>query len=185
MNRTNDEEVTTVLTSATENATNINPNEASYDDQPAKYSDYGTPTYEKFTRYNRGWNGPKRENKEVNRNQDNLAIFDALSGRVGLTDYQKSKGRRTLTQLDLPKIGKSVDVVAFAICILVANDDVHNGHRYWPNGDKDNHPEAFTSWKSVSDPDNPFEIVADSLSHDEAAILSVLRTVDSRRDEAA
>lgn len=169
MHRTNDEEVPSVLTSATENATNINSNEASYDDQPAKYRDYGIPKYQKFSRYNRGWNGPKRENKEVNRNQDNLAIFDALAGQVELTNYQKKKGRRTLSRLDLPKLGRSVDLVAFSLCALVANDDVHDGHRYWP---------------TEKDTDEPFERVAGGLKHDEDTILGMMLTLDARRDEA-
>lgn len=167
MHKTNDEEVPSVLTSTSENATNINPNDASYSDQPAKFRDYGTPTYEKFSAYNRGWNGPKRENKEVNRNQDNLAIFDALAGQVELTSYQKSEGRRTLSRLDLPRIGKSVNLVAFSVCILVANDDVHDGHRYWP---------------TAKESDSEFERVADNIDFSDNAILSAMLTVDARRD---
>lgn len=167
-NQMNDAEVGIQLTSATENATNIIPKEASYEDQPAKYRDYGTPTYEKFSHYNRGWNGPKRENKEVNRNQDNLAIFDALAGQVELTDYQKAEGRRILTQLDLPNLGRSVDLVAFSVCILVANDDVHDGHRYWP---------------TANDTCSEFTQIAENIGYDSNTILSVMLTVDARRDE--
>lgn len=161
MHRTNDEEVPTVLTSTTENATNINPNDASTDKQRRKYS--------RLSKYNRGtWNGPKRENKEVTLQQDNLAIFDALAGQVDLTSYQKTKGRRILTQLDLRKIGKSVNLIAFSVCILVANDDVHEGHRYWP---------------TAKDTDDDFGRVAEGIDHDEDSILSGMMTVDARRDE--
>lgn len=161
MHRINDEEVPTVLTSTTENATNINPNDASTEKQREKFS--------RLSKYNRGtWNGPRRENKEVTLHQDNLAIFDALGGQVDLTDYQKKKGRRILTRLDLPNIGKSVNLIAFSICALVANDDVHDGYRYWP---------------TAKDTDEVFERVAESINYGEDAILSGMRTVDARRDE--
>lgn len=168
MNEPNDEEVPTVLTSATENATNINPNEASYDDQPAKFRDYGTPTYEKFSQYNRGWNGPRRENKEVNHNQDNLAIFDALAGQVELNGYQKSEGRRILQRLNLGELGRPVNLIAFSICAIVANDDVPDGNRYWPTS---------------NDNDEDFCRVESNLDHDEGTILSGMLTVDSRREQ--
>jgi hypothetical protein len=162
MTRINDEEVPTVLTSKTENATNINPNDASTTDQREKF--------QRLSKYNRGiWNGPRRENKEITRHQDNLAIFDALAGQLDLTEYQKEKGRRTLTQLDLPKIGKPVHLIAFSICILVANDDVHDDHRYWPTA-KNN--------------DECFERVADGLEYGDNTILSGMMTVDARREEA-
>lgn len=163
MNEPNDEEVPTVLTSATENATNINPNDASSEKQRKKFS--------RLTKYNRGiWNGPRRENKEVTLSQDNLAIFDALAGQVGLTDYQKKEGRRILQRLNLGKLGRSVSLVAFSICALVANDDVPDGHRYWP---------------TAKDTDDEFSRVADGLSYRDETVLSVMITVDAHREEVA
>lgn len=159
----NDDEVATSLTSATENATRIDAGDATTEKQRSKFS--------KFSKYNRGiWNGPRRENKEVTRRQDNLAIFDALAGQLDLTSYQKKEGRRTLDSLNLQKIGRSVDLIAFSICVLVANDDVPDGYRYWPR---------------ANNADEDFQRVAEGLDHDLDAILSGMMTVDAKREEGA
>jgi len=159
----NDDEVGAQLTAATGNATNINPNDAQTEKQRKKFS--------RLSKYNRGiWNGPRRENKKVTRRQDNLAIFDSLAGQLELTNYQKKEGRRVLDALDLRKIGKSVDLIAFSVCVLVANDDVPDGYRYWPR---------------AKNADSDFRRVAGNLRHDLDAILSAMMTVDGLREEVA
>ena len=168
MNNNTEEEMPSVLTSETENATNINYNEASYEDQPDKYRNYGTPKYKRLSLYNRGWNGPNRENKEVTHRQDNLAVFDALAGQLELTSYQKTKGKATIDKLDLQRIVRSIDLVALCACILVANDDVVDGYRYWPR---------------ANNADADFQRVIDGIDYDLDDVLSMMLKLDSLRDE--
>lgn len=168
MNNLTEEEVPSVLTSETENATNIYPSDASYEDQPDKYRNYGKPKYERLSLYNRGWNGPNRENKQVTHRQDNIAVFDALAGQLELTSYQKQRGKATLDDLDLRRIGRSIHLVALCVCILVANDDVVDGYRYWPR---------------ANNADADFQRVVDDIEFDLDTILSMMLKLDSLRDE--
>ena len=157
----NDAEVPEPLTSRTENATNINPKDASTKKQRKKFS--------RLSKYNRGiWNGPRREKKEITRRQDNIAIFDSLASQLELTSYQKKKGRRTLDRLDLRRVGLPTNLIAFSICVLVANDDVPDGYRYWPR---------------ANNTDADFRRVSKNFPHDVDSILSAMMRVDELRDE--
>lgn len=151
-----------VLTSDTENATTIPVKDAPPEKQQK---------FRRFRAYNRGlWNGPKRENKEEIRRQDNLHVFDALSSQLELTQYQKARGRETLDDLHLKSFGKSVEHVIFGICVLVVNRDVEDGYRYWP------HPQ-------VKQNDAVFKDVADGLGLDLGDQLSVVQQVAYRIGE--
>lgn len=155
MENTKEREPPNVITSDTSNATKLQPKEAKPKD---------SAKFRRFRAYNRGtWNGPKRENKEVVHRQDNLHRYDCLSSSLSLTDHQKSKGRTILDQLPLGKLGRPIDDVIFGICVVVANEDVRNGSRYYPN------PEAAG--------DVQFEKVAGSLGLDRSAQLSIIETV--------
>lgn len=124
MKHTEERQPPDVLTSDTDNATIIEPKEASPDDR-AKFR--------RFRAYNTAtWNGPKRENKELIRRQDDLHRFDSLASSLNLTDYQKSRGRGILDDFDCHAFGYSIDHIIFGICVVIANDDVDNGTRYWP-----------------------------------------------------
>lgn len=124
-----------VLTSDTENATIIPVGEA----PPAQHQKYAN-----FRAYNTDlWNGPRRENKEAIRRQDNLHIYDALASELELTDYQKKEGRRIFDDLNIRSFGKKVEYIIFAVCVLVANRDVPDGHRYWPHPQAQNNSELF------------------------------------------
>jgi hypothetical protein len=141
-----------VITSDTNNATTIQPKEA----PPGKRR-----KFKKMRAYNTGrWNGPKRENKEVIFREDNLHRFDAISSSLGLSDYQKQRGRTAFDDLHVRSIGLKVDTIIFGICVLVANAAVDDGCRYYPN------PEA--------EGDSQFEEVADSLDLDRGDQLSVI-----------
>jgi hypothetical protein len=113
-----------VITSDTENASRVEPKDA----PPHKRK-----KFEKFRAYNTGmWNGPKRENTEQFRHQDNLHRFDSISSTLCLTDYQKSRGRSLMVNFDFQDIGHSIDHVLFALCVLLVNDDIGSGCRYYP-----------------------------------------------------
>lgn len=119
----------TVVTSDSENSTKIRPDEA----LPHKRK-----KFRKFRAYNTGmWNGPRRENTEQFRRQDDLHRYDAISSKFGLTDYQKARGRKMIDNIGFERF--SVDEAAFGICMVVANEDAiatEDGEhplRHYPN----------------------------------------------------
>jgi hypothetical protein len=149
-----------VITSDTENATKIHPDEASPDKRRK---------FRKFRAYNTGtWNGPKREHKDVVYNQDNLHRYDSIASALSLTDFQKRRGRELVPSLDFRKMGMEIDQFLFALCILVVNDDVRDGSRYYP------HP------KATGDPD--FEKVGSDLNLDREAQISAVEKVREETD---
>jgi hypothetical protein len=150
-----------VVTSDTDNATRVEPKDA----PPQKRH-----KYEKFRLYNTGmWNGSKRENKPQVRRQDDLHRYDSLAASLNLTQYQRSRGRKVLDDLDLHEAtgGISIDHIIFGICVVVANDDVGDGTRYWP------HPES-------PDNDQRFPEVAQSLGLDRSEQMSAIQKVMKR-----
>lgn len=141
MDHTDERTAPDVLKSDTDNATTIRPSEA----PPGKRA-----KFRRLREYNRDmWNGPKRENTEEFRRQDNLHRFDAIASTLGLTDTQKGRGRELFDSLCLTKFNRrtkqadTVDVVVFGLCVLIANDDVRNGTRYWPRKNAGNNDELF------------------------------------------
>jgi hypothetical protein len=144
-----------VITSDTDNATKIHPSDA----PSHKYQQF-----QRFRAYNTGmWYGPEEENKEKVRRQDNLHRYDSIASSVELTDYQKSRGRSLLDEIKVKDVGINVDSIIFAICVLVANDDVSEGSRYYP------HPEAAG--------DEMFVSVGESLELDRADQISAIEKV--------
>jgi len=160
-----EKEPSEVLTPDTENATYFNYNEA---EEPNSYSK--TPVnYKRIQLLNRGsWHSRYEENKEVTHRRDNLAILDALSSQVELTNFQKKKARRIFDELELGKMGRSVRLVAFGVCAVVANDDVANGSRF--------HPQMKNS-------DELFEGLADRLGFTEGQLHTIIGVVNNRRTE--
>jgi len=158
MEHTEEREPPDVMTSDTNNATKVQPKDA----PPHKRE-----KFRRFKAYNRGtWNGPKRENKEVIRRQDDLHRFDSISSALNLNARQKSQGRKMLDNIEVTKKGIGVDVVIFGICAIVANADVPDGSRYYP------HPEATG--------DDDFEKVADSLGFDRHDQISAIEKVRAK-----
>lgn len=116
-----------VLTSDTDNATKVQPKDA----PPHKKA-----KFRRFRAYNRGtWNGPKRENKEVIRRQDDLHRYDSVASTLLLNKYQKNRGRKIFDDLDFHHFGQKIDHIIFGVCVIVANADVENGSRFYPNPD--------------------------------------------------
>jgi len=158
MERVDEQQPPTVVTSDTDNATQIRPDEAPPDKRTkAKV----------FKAYNTGlWNGPRRENTEAFRRQDDLHRYDALASSLDLTDFQKQRGRKVMDDLDFHEMGKPIDHIIFGVCCAVANDDVEGGTRYWP------HPDATG--------DARFEDVADNLGLTQRQQLSAVQQVKAR-----
>jgi hypothetical protein len=125
MEHTEQREPRDVITSDTENATVIRPREASKDLR-AKFR--------RFREYNRGtYNGPKRENTELIRRQDDLHRYDSIASKVLLTRYQKERGRKIFDGLDFHDFGGGIDQIIFGVCVFVANQEVDSGARFYPN----------------------------------------------------
>jgi hypothetical protein len=113
------------VTSDTDNATTIQPSDAPL---------HRRRKFEKFRSYNTNmWNGPRRENTEQFRRQDDLHRYDSIAASLDLTSYQKSRGRKMLDNFGSHTFGYSIDHIIFGICVLTANLDVEDGCRYYPN----------------------------------------------------
>jgi hypothetical protein len=152
-----------VIASDSENATKIQPKDAPPDKREK---------FRRFRAYNTDmWNGPKRENTEEFRRQDNLHRYDSIASSLHLNSYQKSRGRQILDDLDVRSFGLCVDNIIFGICVVVANSDVHNGTRYWPE-----HPDQKTGDESA------FEKVAESFDLGWRKQMSVIKKIQSRVD---
>lgn len=153
-------EPSTVLTPDSDNATYFDPTEV---------KETTSINYKRLRLLNRGtWNDRREENKEARHRSDNLAILDALSSQLELTEHQKKKARREFDHLNLGKIGKPVNLVAFGVCTVVANDDVHNGSRYHPK---------------MNNPDELFAEIADDLNFTTTQLHSIVGVVNNRRRE--
>lgn len=161
MENVNEKEPPDVLTSDTENRTTI----------PVKDAPpHRREKFRKFRAYNTDmWNGPRRENTEQIRRQDNLHTYDAIAAQMDLTDFQKHRGRRVFDDLHVKSLGKPVEHIIFGVCLAVANEDVPEGTRYWP------HPESAAN-------DETFRDVADSLGLDLKEQLSVVQQVKAKSE---
>lgn len=144
-----------VITSDTDNATKIQPKDAPPDKKQK---------FQRFRAYNTGtWNGPKRENKEAVHRQDDLHRYDSIASSLGLTDYQKRRGRKIFDKIDITTKRIGVDVFIFSVCVIVANSDVENGTRYYP---QPNAPD-----------DKVFSNIANSLGIDRGQQISAIEKV--------
>lgn len=162
MERIDEKQAPTVLTSDTDNQTKIDPSEA----PPGKRE-----KFKRFRAYNTGlWNGPRRENTEQFRRQDDLHLYDSLAAQCGLTPYQKERGRRLLDTFSIGEYTNqrvSAAEVMFSLCAVVANDDADGGTRYWP------HPET-----KINDPD--FKRIAADLGTDWRVLVGLMMKLDHR-----
>jgi len=158
-----EKEPSEVLTPDTENATYFNPDEVSNSNWTGK-----TPVnYSRLLLYNRDtWKDRWEENKEVKHRQDNLAILDALSSQLQLNSYQKKEARRFFDSLDLGDFGKSVRLVSFGVCAVIANEDVEGGSLYHPQ---------------MKDPDDLFVNIANRLDFTDKQLHSIIGVLINER----
>lgn len=144
------------LTPNTENATFFKPEESNDPEH-----------FDRLRLYNRGtWKDRREENKAVTHREDNLAILNAIACQLDLPKFQKSEAQRIFDQLDLQRIGKKASVVAFGVCLIVANQYCPRGKRYWPTG---------------NNTDTEFERIADDLGLNTSRQLSIIHVVNYRK----
>ncbi len=117
-----DEESEEPLTTPdTENATIFHATEA-----PEGRREY----YKRLNGYNTGiYNGYWTDQTKIRR-LDNLAIYDAVSSQLELTNHQKRIGRDMFDSLNLRKIGSQVPVVALCVASIACRPDRRIYHPY-------------------------------------------------------
>ncbi|SEL19424.1 hypothetical protein [Haloferax larsenii] len=111
-------------------------------DGTEKFSDY----YSRLAAYNSGiWNGKWADNS-LRREQDNLALFDAIASQLELTDYQHRRGRQLFAELDLAELSSpnGIDAALCAVCVaaVVARED---GRMYHPSRPEDANDGLFSA----------------------------------------
>lgn len=147
-----------VLTPDANDATHFDPDDV-YGSTPINYS--------RLLLLNRGtWKSRWEENKEVTHRRDNMYILSAIASQLELTDYQKEEARNVFDEIELGEIGKPVRLVAFGVCAVVANEDVHDGCRYHPQ---------------MNDPCELFVHIADRLDFTTSQLHSIIGTVNHLR----
>lgn len=120
-----------IVSPDTDNATQFHPDEA-----PPELREQ----FERFERYNSGlYNGDWVDKAKIRRIH-NLAIFDAISGQLELTEYQKRRGRQIFDRINLRRFGHPVELVAFCVCMWVARED---GRLYHPKRSSENNDTLF------------------------------------------
>ena len=99
--------------------------------------------WKRFHGYNNGlWNGKWADKKKLFA-QDNDRIFDSIAGQIGLTRYQKDRGRSLFQDIHHSSHGSYYRVVdiAFYVCVLVANEEyAGKGRIYHPGKKNYSHP---------------------------------------------
>ena len=131
----------------TENATKFYGFDASanYDsthrlDGTGKIADH----YSRLAAYNTGVRNGKWGDNELLRQQDNLALFDAIASQLELTRYQHERGRLAFADLDLSKLSSPNGIDATLCAIMVAAVVVRkDGRMYHPNRFRKNNDELF------------------------------------------
>lgn len=105
--------------------------------------------YKELAKVNRGLYHYKRGDNKKLRQNDNLAIFDAVASHVELTRYQKTVGRTEMAGAPLPTWsspnGIDAILVAICICAVVLRNDLRSGRAYHPNRSEENNDELFTN----------------------------------------
>lgn len=141
----------------TGNATKFHPSEA-----PPEQEAY----WKRLAGYNSGvYNGFWEDKAEIRR-LDNLAVFDSISSQLELTNHQKRIGRMQFDELNIREFGYSVELIAFAVCAIVAAED---GRRYSPRAKSEN-------------TDSEFAYLADSLDFRPRLVERAIRAVRGELD---
>ena len=148
-----DEEQEEPLTSPdTNNATKFHPEEAETRD---------TEYWKLMAGYNSGVYTRNWADQTKLRRMDLLALFDSISGHLELTPHQKRIGRDAMGRVDLNKLGISMEMAAFCLCVLATAPD----GRYY-------HPQARSNDRLMAD-------MADELDLNKNKIIRALRRIES------
>nr|BDD45108.1 hypothetical protein 40 [bacterium] len=143
-----DEEEAEPLTEPdTENSTKFYGFDASAD-YDTKYRFDNTETlsdhYSRLAAYNTGVRNGKWGDNELLRQQDNLALFDALASQLELTKLQHERGRYAFSKLNLSELSTPGGVDA-ALCAIMVSAVVAqiDGRIYHPSRDENSNDELF------------------------------------------
>lgn len=104
--------------------------------------------YRRLSTLNTIWTGTWVDKASL-REQDNLAIFDAIAGYLELTPYQKSRARTAFSELNLSELsspgGIDTPLVAAMTAAVVVRED---GRIYHPSRDPKRNDEPLTAFLS-------------------------------------
>jgi hypothetical protein len=102
--------------------------------------------YSRLAAYNTGVRNGKWGDNELLREQDNLALFDAIASQLELTAYQHSRGRQAFSDLDLSELSSpgAIDAALCAVMVaaVVARED---GRMYHPSRDENTNDGEFVA----------------------------------------
>lgn len=108
--------------------------------------------YSRLAAYNTGVRNGKWGDNELLREQDNLALFDAIASQLELTHYQHSRGRQAFSDLDLSELstpgGIDAALCAVMVAAVVARED---GRMYHPSRDENTNDGEFVALLSDLD----------------------------------
>ncbi len=136
-----------IVSPDTENATHFHAIEAPPDERKK---------YQRFHGYNTGvYNGEWQDNDEIRR-LDNLALYDAVSSQLELSNYQKRRGRELFDSLNLNDFGHRAILIIVCICSYVCRED---GRVYHPSRSINHNDELFVGFVSELD-ESPREVAA-------------------------
>ena len=129
-----EEEEEPIVSPDTNNATHFHAAEAPADRRKQ---------FKRFHGFNSGvYNGEWQDNEELRR-LDNLALYDAVSSQLELTNYQKRSGRQLLETFKTNEAGYSVALISFVIASHVCRDD---GRFYHPRRSDENNDDLFLDY---------------------------------------
>ncbi|QRV15064.1 hypothetical protein JMJ58_19485 [Haloterrigena salifodinae] len=102
--------------------------------------------YSRLAAYNTGVRNGKWGDNELLREQDNLALFDAIASQLELTSYQHSRGRQAFSELSLSELssphGIDATLCAVMVAAVVARED---GRMYHPSRPENTNDDLFTA----------------------------------------
>jgi hypothetical protein len=162
-----DEDQGTNVSSNTKNATTFH-----FQDAPNTQRKGSSPETKQeqmkrlFTEYQTGLRNGKWAEKDKLREQDNAAIFDAISSQLELPQPVRDRGHRFLKRESLRDFGHPTRLVIFCLCAQLYNIKARDEYRYHPNRSDANNPDRYLR-------------VADNLDLRTNQILSVYNKVGS------
>ncbi|WP_330630692.1 hypothetical protein [Halocatena halophila] len=109
-------------------------------------SELNTDFYKRLASYNIDQRTGQGSNEPVRYRQDNLAIYDAVSSSLELTDYQKRRGRQLFDEMPLEDwVNQIIDVPLVAFCVA-AHAVREDGRMYHPSRSAKNNDELFSDF---------------------------------------
>lgn len=96
-----------------------------------------------FTEYQTGTRNGKWGDNAKLRQQDNGAMFDAISSQLELPTFLCKRGQLFLKKVNLSKYGQPARLVIFSLCAQLYNLEAREQNRYHPNKKQVDNPDRF------------------------------------------